>query len=90
MSFGKRPEFELYRLSDDPECVRNLAADANFAQTATGLRTRLDAMLREEQDPRALGSAAIFDTYQYLGNRRNKGYDEWLKARQAKGKDSPE
>lgn len=90
MAFGKRPEFELYRLSDDPECVRNLAADANFAQTATGLRTRLDSMLREEQDPRALGDAAVFDTYRYLGNRRNKGYDEWLKARQAQGKDSPE
>jgi N-sulfoglucosamine sulfohydrolase len=86
MAFGKRPEFELYRLADDPECVKNVAADAQFADVASGLRARLETMLRAEQDPRALGQAAVFDTYKYLGNRRDKGYDEYLKSSESKGK----
>ena len=37
----------------------------------------LDAMLKEEKDPRETGNAAIFDTYQDLGKRSGKGYAEW-------------
>lgn len=85
LSFGKRPEFELYALDLDPECLHNLATDERYAATAKELRARLDRMLRDEQDPRALGNGAIFDTYKYLGNRKNKGYDEWVQS-QEKGK----
>jgi N-sulfoglucosamine sulfohydrolase len=41
------------------------------------LRERMMTMLVEEQDPRALGNAAIFDTYKYVGSRK-KGYETWL------------
>ncbi len=84
LAFGKRPEFELYRLGEDPQCLENLAAGAAYADTVRQLQTRLETMLRAEQDPRALGHAAVFDTYKYVGNRAAKGaakgYDEWLKA----------
>ena len=39
--------------------------------------TPLMDLLRQEQDPRALGEAAVFDTYQYAGNR-GKSYERWL------------
>jgi arylsulfatase A-like enzyme len=87
MAFGKRPELELYRLGDDPQCVHNLAGDPKFAAMVSRLGAQLDSMLRQEQDPRALGNGAVFDTYKYLGNRGNRGYDEWLKAQRAAGKD---
>jgi N-sulfoglucosamine sulfohydrolase len=78
MALGKRTENMLYRLSDDPECVRNLAHDPFYAAVMEELRTRLLTMLRNEQDPRALGNGAIFDTYRYVGGR-DKSYDHWLK-----------
>ena len=48
----------------------------------------MEAILKDEKDPRVLGNEAIFDTYKYLGNRKNKGYAEW-EARQ-KGLPLPE
>ncbi|HEY2837862.1 MAG TPA: sulfatase [Pirellulales bacterium] len=78
LSFGKRPEFELYRVSIDAECLKNLADDPAFAAVKKELHERLNTMLKAEQDPRALGQGAIFDTYKYLGERKGKGYDEWL------------
>lgn len=89
LAFGKRPEFELYRVADDPECLHNLADDPAHSEQRATLHQRLDSMLRAEGDPRALGQAAVFDTYQYLGNRRGKGYAEWIKARQSKTQPSP-
>ena len=53
LSFGKRQPDELYRLSDDAACVRNLAHDLAFAKTtADDLRSRMMDTLRDEQDPR--------------------------------------
>jgi arylsulfatase A-like enzyme len=78
LSFGKRLPDELYRLSDDPECVKNLANDLAFKDIMNDLQYRMMKMLREEADPRALGNGAIFDTYKYVGGRA-KGYETWLK-----------
>jgi arylsulfatase A-like enzyme len=88
MSFGKRPENALYRLTDDPECVRNLAHDPFYAPTMQKLQAEMLTILREEQDPRALGNGAIFDTYKYLGSRR-KAYDTWLQAQTFKPQPTP-
>jgi hypothetical protein len=40
------------------------------------------SLLKEEADPRALGQAEIFDTYQYTAGR-GKGYETWLKQQEA-------
>lgn len=42
----------------------------------------MTSLLVEDQDPRALGQAAVFDTYKYVGSRR-KAYETWLKAQSA-------
>jgi hypothetical protein len=83
LAFGKRPVDMLFRLTDDPECVRNLANDPALTHVMGQLRTRMLEMLLEEQDPRALGEGAIFDTYKYVAGRQ-KAYDTWLKAQESK------
>ncbi len=83
LCFGKRQADELYRLSDDPECVRNLANDIAFNYIKEEMQTRMMTILRAEQDPRALGNGAIFDTYKYVSGR-TKGYETWLNAQDSK------
>ena len=76
MSFGKRPAEELYRVGSDPDCVRNLAADPRHAAARQSLRAELQRLLERDGDPRALGQAAVFDTYEYVGSRRHS-YSAW-------------
>ena len=77
LSFGKRPAEELYAISEDADCVHNLAADAAFAEVKSKLRAEMEK-LREDSDPRALGKAEILDTCKYTG-RRTHSYESWLK-----------
>jgi N-sulfoglucosamine sulfohydrolase len=72
----------MYDLKKDPECVRNLANDLFYKQTVEGMQYRMMAMLKEEQDPRALGNGEIFDSYKYVGGRA-KAYDTWLKEQES-------
>ena len=61
LSFGKRPPDELYRITDDPECVRNLANDLAYTRhPGRSCATLMLGMLREEGDPRALGNGGDF------------------------------
>ncbi len=83
LCFGKRPADGLFKLTDDPECVRNLANDPAYTQVMEDMQYRMMNMLRAEQDPRALGNGAIFDTYKYTAGRQ-KAYDTWLKAQESK------
>ena len=87
LSFGKRPADALFKLADDPECLRNLANDPFYANTMDELREKLFTTLRKEKDPRALGDGAIFDTYQFVGGN-GKSYDTWLKRQSTKLEDS--
>ena len=83
LSFGKRQPDELYDLRRDPEGVTNLANDPFHAKTLAELRERMMTMLKADQDPRALGNAAILESYAYSGGGA-KGYETWLKAQEAK------
>jgi arylsulfatase A-like enzyme len=81
LSFGKRPAEELYHVSEDPDCIKNLATDLQFAQVKREMLERMNRMLKEEGDPRALGQEEFFDTIQYTGPRKH-AYDTWLKNRE--------
>lgn len=82
LAFGKRLPDELYRLSDDPECVRNLANDLAFKQVVEDLRYKMLETLKAEGDPRALGQTEVFDEYRYTAGR-TKGYETWLKQQES-------
>ena len=88
LAFAYRAEEELYDIVKDPECLKNLATDPKFAAIKKELREKMEGILKEEKDPRALGNEAIFDTYKYLGGRKGKGYAEWEAAQ--KGQPLPE
>lgn len=79
LAFGKRPADALFRLADDPGCIRNLATDPHYAATMKKLQSKMLSLLRAEKDPRALGNGAIFDTYEYRGSDR-KSFGNWLKS----------
>lgn len=78
LSLGKRLPDELYRLADDPDCVHNLANETAFHDTLQSLRAQMVQLLKDEEDPRVLGTFQDFDRYQYVG-ARGKGYETWLR-----------
>ena len=78
MSFGKRPAEELYAMKPDPECMKNVATDLQYARVKRELREKMEHMLREEGDPRITGNAAFFDAIDYHGSRKH-AYDTWLR-----------
>jgi N-sulfoglucosamine sulfohydrolase len=55
MGFGKRPAEELYAVNEDPDQLKNLAGEAEFAGVLAEHRQRLEALLREQGDPRIRG-----------------------------------
>ncbi|VGO15758.1 Choline-sulfatase [Pontiella desulfatans] len=67
MSFGKRPEEELYQIQKDPDCMVNLAGNPEYAALKKQLRDRMEKKLTAQGDPRTLGNGAIFDAYPYGG-----------------------
>ncbi len=67
LSFGMRPEDELYDCIRDPEQLVNLAADPAYASVRTVLAAQLMDQLKRAGDPRAIGQGDQFDEYPYLG-----------------------
>lgn len=71
LSFGKRPEEELYNVRADRECRENLIFRKELSSLAAGLKAELLAKLHEQQDPRVSGKGDIFDAYPYMGKEKN-------------------
>lgn len=69
MSFGMRPEEELYDLKNDPNCMTNLAELPEYAKTKANLRKQMEAELTAQGDPRTLGKGDVFDKYPYMGKQ---------------------
>ena len=66
LSFGKRPQEELYDIEADPYCVENLAQKEEFAELKQSLWRELQAKLHETDDPRIFGNGDIFESYEYI------------------------
>lgn len=82
--FGKRPAEELYRLSDDPDCVHNLSASAEFQQHAAALKERLFAELRQQADPRMFGQGEVFDNYPHANEAQRGFYEKFMRGNRDK------
>jgi arylsulfatase A-like enzyme len=63
LCFGKRPADELYNLTTDADCVKNLADDPAYQPQVAALREKLFARLRQQGDPRMEGKGDVFDNY---------------------------
>jgi arylsulfatase A-like enzyme len=78
LNFGFKPAEELYRITDDPECLNNLANNLDFVLAKRALREKMEATLKAEGDPRFNGQSDFFDTIRYTGPRAH-AYDTWEK-----------
>lgn len=63
-AWGKRPEEELYSISDDPHQTKNLASEKAYSEILKKLRDQLMAELKSKGDPRLYDDA--FDRAPYL------------------------
>ena len=67
IAFGKRPREELFVLKDDPDQMRNVAADPKYAEAKAMLNKQLMGELRKTGDPRVGGGECIFDKPPFVG-----------------------
>jgi arylsulfatase A-like enzyme len=81
LSFGMRPQEELYAITADPDCVNNLAESAEHRADKERLRDEMETLLRAESDPRMFGQGDIFESYRYVGGKGHS-YETWLKFQQ--------
>ena len=86
MSFGKRPEEELYQIRKDPDCMNNLAGNPEYAALKKQLREQMESELTAQGDPRTLGQGDVFDQYKYEGKPFN--YESGKVIKQKKPKQS--
>ncbi len=87
LSFGKRPEFELYDVASDPFQKHNLAGQPAHQKLLDSMKKELKNYMTERQDPRITGNAEIFKDAVYFAQ---KGFDsgdisprEWEKLSEA-------
>ncbi|MDE0560479.1 sulfatase [Algoriphagus sp. NF] len=79
LSFGLRPEEELYDVKKDPYQLHNLAADPAFAKVKIALRQQLLAWMEETNDPRFKDPRSTFwDQVRYTPDYQMKDID-WQK-----------
>lgn len=68
--FGKKTEEELYDINKDPACLVDLSAHKKYAVIKSKLRKQLENTLRDQQDPRMVGTGDIFETYPRFGKMK--------------------
>lgn len=78
LAVGKRPEYELFDVEKDPDCLTNLANDPEFA----GIKDPMDALIVQElkrtEDPRVAGpDEGLFDTYPRYSPMRYFPKPDW-------------
>ncbi len=61
IGFMLRPGEELYDVTTDPDCLRNLAEEAGYQATKQALRKRLMDVLHATGDPRVTGDGGTYD-----------------------------
>ncbi len=79
MSFGMRSSEELYDLGKDPECLKNLTADAGYNAVKRRLHEAMYLELLQQDDPRMYGKGDIFDKYQYAEEATRDFYNRYMK-----------
>jgi hypothetical protein len=77
-AFGKRPQDELYDINNDPDCINNLAASAEYQQVLNSMKNDLFGRLKEQGDPRMFGNGALFDQYEYADRGGVNFYERYF------------
>ena len=78
LCFGKRPAEELYRISDDPDCVNNLAEKPKLAELKKQLEAKMVGRLKKEGDPRMFGKGDVLESYPYVNAGTRNFYRRYM------------
>ena len=70
LAVSKRPAEELYDISRDPGCTKNLADDPDMTRVRQELFKKLMAALEAQNDPRVRGTGDIFESYPRFASMR--------------------
>lgn len=70
LSFGMRPEEELYLVKKDPHCMNNVAYDKRYRTVKRRLLKQMESELKSSGDPRMFGKGYWFDHYPHVNNKR--------------------
>ena len=78
LSYGKLPEYEMYNVEEDPDCLNNLYGNKEYASVAKELKRALVKELEKSRDPRVVGpDKEIFDSYKrYMHIREFPQYSD--------------
>lgn len=71
LNFGKRVNEELYNITIDPYCMKNLTDDKQYASRKAKMIKEMTDRLTKQGDPRILGNGDVFDNYKYSGAVQN-------------------
>ena len=72
LAFSKRPQHELYNLSEDPFQLNNLAEVNEYTSVLENLSNQLSAYLVKTKDPREVGQIFDWDNAPYFKDRDKK------------------
>jgi N-sulfoglucosamine sulfohydrolase len=79
LSMGKREsKEEFFNITNDSECMTNLATDPEYATLKQKMKIRMEDMLKEQQDPRMFGNGAIFNSYGYSEEKGWNYYERFM------------
>ncbi len=76
--FGKRPSEEFYDLKADPDCLKDLAGEADRGPLKEALRKQLFAELTTQEDPRMFGKGEVFEQYPYADPTGRNFYERFM------------
>jgi N-sulfoglucosamine sulfohydrolase len=80
LATAKRPEFELYKVTDDPGCLKNLAGVPTYSDIEKEMKSTLFDELTLSGDPRVVGpDKEIFDSYERYSPIRKFPKPDWTK-----------
>lgn len=80
LSYGKRPEYELFDIQKDPACLQNLAGNAEVAEEEKQMKEALIKKLTATGDPRVAGpDPEVFDSYIRYSPMREFPEPDWMK-----------
>ena len=78
LAFGHRPEYEMFNIETDRECLSNLADAKRYAGVRAQMEKTMNQSLRAEGDPRMIGNGDLFDEYPYANSRERYFYSQYL------------
>ncbi|WP_162415298.1 sulfatase family protein [Cyclobacterium roseum] len=78
LSFGKRPQEELYDRQKDPEGLNNLALHPEYQAIKENLKEALFQQLEAQEDPRMFGNGDVFDSYEYAQESQRDFYTRFM------------